>query len=499
MRMLVVRWIDYTLMTVLSFFCLAYISHMGKSFAEINVQFPFLNFPVFVGEFLLMGCVVLFLVRTSFCGIRLNRWWALIILYVCFFMVKAGWGYNHYGPLAFRHAALFYYFLFAVIAYHCYRPEFFKWWVILIYFGALHWMFFSGQFYDWWMMPRIFMGLILAYKFPNRLAGMLLAASVLVLTPYQYFLQTSRSIILANFASVSFLILAAGAVIGEKKRSAFLIGSSLLIILFGWYVFYMSGNKYAQGLVSIDKLKYLYEDTDMIIQQKKDGFKAKEIANVGLYNPETSRSFEDHYEESVLNETVLEEPALTEPQVPSSSFSVVPDQVASPEPPKDSNFDDTIREMKIGNSVFRLLIWRDAKKELIEQRPLFGFDFGKPFRSESLEIVRWGMNDWGRDGWIAMHNSYLETIYRGGIVGIALMTAMVGVFVYCTTVFIRLRSAAGLLLCATLIIPLVAATFSVSLELPSPAIPIWTLFGLILAYAHRQLGIHMSMTGSQRT
>ena len=363
------------------------------------------------------------------------------------------------------------------------------------------------------------MGLILAYKFPNRLAGMLLAASVLVLTPYQYFLQTSRSIILANFASVSFLILAAGAVIGEKKRSAFLIGSSLLIILFGWYVFYMSGNKYAQGLVSIDKLKYLYEDTDMIIQQKKDGFKAKEIANVGLYNPETSRSFEDHYEESVLNETVLEEPALTEPQVPSasltspvslvqqgnivaptsSSFSVVPDQVASPEPPKDSNFDDTIREMKIGNSVFRLLIWRDAKKELIEQRPLFGFDFGKPFRSESLEIVRWGMNDWGRDGWIAMHNSYLETIYRGGIVGIALMTAMVWVFVYCTTVFIRLRSAAGLLLCATLIIPLVAATFSVSLELPSPAIPIWTLFGLILAYAHRQLGIHMSMTGSQRT
>ena len=54
------KWIDYTLIIVLSGFCLKYITYFGRSFAERCVRFSFFNFPIFVGEFLLMVCLLSF-------------------------------------------------------------------------------------------------------------------------------------------------------------------------------------------------------------------------------------------------------------------------------------------------------------------------------------------------------------------------------------------------------------------------------------------------------
>jgi hypothetical protein len=481
----VVCWIDFTVMFILSLFCLLYISHNGKVFAERNIQFSFLNFPIFIGEFLLMGCGILFSIRMALAGIKWNRWIVLLVVFYAFMMIKAVTGYIQYGPLALRNAATFYYFTFAVISYYCYRSEFFKWWVILVYAGILQWVLFGGQFHDWWLMPRIFIGLVLAYKFPDRRVGFLIAASVLLLTPYRYFLDNSRAIILGNFASVSFLVIACIWTVLEKRRLMTLISSALIISLFGLYVFHFSGNKYAQGIVSVDRLQDLYAEIDAIIQERKSRFKSMEISTVQIYHPETAPE---------IQEVPSPEPA-SDSGGNQDSFHAnnaqTNDEPAVTQIKKDFKDDPErnklIREMKIGNSVFRLLIWRDAKKEILDKKPVFGFDFGKPFRSESLEIVRWGMDDWARDGWIAMHNSYLEIIYRAGVLGVSFIVLIWSVFVYISGIFVRKKSVVGLLLCACLLVPLTAAYFSVSFELPCAAIPIWTLYGFILAYAHREL------------
>lgn len=473
----IVRWIDYALMVVLSFFCMMYIENTGKLFAERHIQFSFLNFPIFIGEFLLMGCSVLLMVRMLLAKVRLNKWHVIVALYFCFVLIKAFWGYAYHGPLAFRDAALFYYFFFAVIGYYCYRPEFFKWWMILIYFWALLWFFFGGHFNDWWLMPRIFLALVLAYKFPDRRVGILIAAGVLFLTPYKYFLDTSRAIILGNFVSLAFLFGAAVSLVDRKKRGVCLISSTIIVVLLGVYIFNFSGNRHAQGIFALDKLRIFYEETEGIIQEKKATFRKPELTGVLVYNPEATQHLPD---EEVGASPVAGSVAATPAQ--SSAQTAVPSMVG----------------MKLGNSVFRLLIWRDAKKDLLGQKPVFGFDFGRPFRSDSLEIMRWGVDDWQRDGWIAMHNSYLNIVYRSGMVGIVFIIAAWSVFVYLVKVFIRLKSIVGLLLCAGLLIPLTAAYFSVTLELPHSAIPIWTFYGLVLAYANRQLELNKSGADVQR-
>ena len=131
MKPRIIQIIDYLLLTVLGIFCVRYSLYDGRLFAEQRVEFPCLNFPIFVGEFLLAGCLILFLIKWCLAKVPLNKWHYLIIGYFCFMMVKALLGYVHWGPLALRDAALFYYFAFALIAYYAYRSEYFNRAVIL--------------------------------------------------------------------------------------------------------------------------------------------------------------------------------------------------------------------------------------------------------------------------------------------------------------------------------------------------------------------------------
>jgi len=138
------------------------------------------------------------------------------------------------------------------------------------------------------------------------------------------------------------------------------------------------------------------------------------------------------------------------------------------------------------NAIFRLFIWRDMLVDLVYEKPVLGFgfgrSFGKPFRSKSLEIMHWGDNDWGRDGWIAAHNSYLHIIYRTGIIGVLLILSILGTLFMMIKKFIQVQSFTGVLLCSIIINWFVAANFLVTFEMPYTAIPIWSLFGMTFAY-----------------
>ena len=134
------------------------------------------------------------------------------------------------------------------------------------------------------------------------------------------------------------------------------------------------------------------------------------------------------------------------------------------------------------NSLFRVFIWRDMFNEMISSGSIWGFSFGKPLRSKTLEILNWGVGEWKRDGWIAAHNSYFEIIYRAGIIGVLLIVGLFMSLFKMIKEFIVRRSITGILLCGIIINWFVAANFLLIFELPYTAIPIWTLYGMTFAY-----------------
>jgi hypothetical protein len=140
----------------------------------------------------------------------------------------------------------------------------------------------------------------------------------------------------------------------------------------------------------------------------------------------------------------------------------------------------------LNNAVFRLLIWRDMIVALRDKKPILGFDFGLPLRSISLEILYWGWNDWGLNGWVPAHNSFLNIIYRAGILGIAFIATLFIILSRMVKGFVKQRSIVGILLCGVIINWFVAANFLLILEAPYSAIPVWSLFGITLAYFHEQ-------------
>ena len=91
-----------------------------RSFAELHVQFPFLDFPIFIGEGLLFFCLGLMLCKGNVKITAKNFW---IFVYMGFVLIKAVTGYIKFGPLALRHAALFYYPLFAVFGNSGNKPK----------------------------------------------------------------------------------------------------------------------------------------------------------------------------------------------------------------------------------------------------------------------------------------------------------------------------------------------------------------------------------------
>jgi len=134
------------------------------------------------------------------------------------------------------------------------------------------------------------------------------------------------------------------------------------------------------------------------------------------------------------------------------------------------------------NSAFRLFIWRDIAEEFCLNKSVFGFHFGYPLKSKSLEILGWAENEWTRDGWISAHNSYLHIIYRAGLVGIGIIIVIFSIYCQLVIFFLKIKSLTGILLCGIILSWLVSANFLPILELPYTAIPIWCVFGITFAY-----------------
>lgn len=585
--------IDRVGLMSMGLFSICYIL-FSSPFAELHIQLPFLDFPVFVGEILLFMCLVLFAVRCNLSPLKLNKWHYILIAYFLFIVVKGLLGYIVWGPMGLRDAALFYYFMFAVLGYYFYRKNFFagkKFFVLVPFFIIAFIKVVSGSYLIYWSLSGVLLTAAFILAYSDKQNRYLLWALFFFAIPYTRLFLTSRMMLVSNAVTVFYLILALFFVLRFNRMTKFFAGI-LCVFLFAFGIRAFSDPVRARTIVSFDKIAMTFHEYDKIIQSKISDFKMEEVKKLELYQPEGKLSDYDLVlkppvlqvvqeqtelaqgapapqqeqaaavtvgtasvlaDRGILSQLVQQHAEFIEPsqgkpasqqeqavsvpggQALRSGTTVVPakknlrsqavqeqmgvveldqkspgmvDQTLQPGPtsilteqggpssqqeiigsvaveqqpaPRPYHFDTGMN-----NAVFRLLIWRDMLVELAHKKPLLGFYFGKPLRSVSLEILGWGWSNWGGQGWMPAHNSYLNIIYRAGIIGVLFLLTVFVVLFNMIREFIKSRSVIGILLCGVFINWFVAANFLLILELPYTAIPIWSLYGITLAYCYKK-------------
>ncbi len=483
-----IKVIDYVLLTAVLVFSLLYVVEM-REFAEIAVRLPSLSYPIFIGEFILIFCGCLLLIKFGLQRVRWNHWHSIIVICFCFIMIKAAVGYVHWGPLALRDAALFYYFAFAIISYYAFRLEYFSPPLIYFIFIVLWSISAAGMCGTQWFLGTLVLGLITARNIPNWRLGLVMAALILLTAPYKNFIYAPRMMILGNFIAIIFFLCVSTIFI--PKRPAVKWTAILLLILgLSVWLFGFSRTR-AESILRFGSFIEIFQQRDAFVQAQKSDFAMPARVKYRLYNPQgdTSQTKQDPpvFSDQVVLVSEQQADVLSRQQTqvlhqPSPGMAEKNQDLLTWHPPKN----DRISSSDYWNAVFRLFIWRDMCVDIYTYKPLVGFDFGRPFRSISLEILQWAQSEWGRDGWVAPHNSYLNMIYRAGIFGFCFIIVIWMVFVKMVIFFIKKKSIDGILLCAVLLSWLVAANFLLIFELPYSAIPLWTLYGLTLAFKRQQ-------------
>ncbi len=499
--------------------CLGYILYK-RDFAKYHLAFSFLNFPVFVGEMLLFFCAAVLVAWWIRRRPAFRPWHFFVGLYLAWLAVKTVTGYGAWGPLAFRHAALFYYPLFFLVGYIFFNKGLFTRWSVPVLLSAIIILFLQRHYDRYWTFTLAALGFVLVSAVKDKKIRVVMLGVLMVSIQYIGLIKTARMMFVANMVSLAFL----GACIWYMWNVKAVVKLSVVLVLtmllgFGFYKFFILGES-GRVFVSPSAVKYAFRQMDLEIQHKKNYYRRIPLP-VALYHSPNDQSRSYHY---YNHETSLHQPDAVSFKYDDSeevwqdySSTFVPERnleqdvpffqwvpgweqsTISAEPPLQVQdvhesvavaepvieMPTGVEQVSLNNIIFRLFIWRDMLEDWkADNSPLFGVDFGRPLRSVSLEILQWAAREWGRDGWIEPHNSFFHMLYRAGVVGFGLIVLIVWALIHFVIQALRRRAWPMILLAAVMINWLVAANFLLILELPYTAIPFWLIAGMAWAYAY---------------
>jgi len=549
------RYLDYFGLVCIGAISFGYVVFI-RPFAELHIQFPFLDFPIFIGEILLFSCLLLFLAKRRIKPQRLKKEHYLIICYFVFIMVKALFGYFKWGPLALRHAALFYYPAFIIFGYYFFRSGFFNDRRRLLMALLILLTFFIEKNAMFWPIAGIILTVVLAQSYSNKIIKYSLLTLLLCVTPYVSLFYTARTMLVGHLVSFLYLV-AMWCIVSERNRGIKWATIVLIILLTTFMTLRFSSHNDIKSLLNIvetterisgyykmrkerlvdyqpvaRKVRLYFPDKEMkLLEEIGREYRAelenelrslssasatklieKEIAQLenelrSLSSASATKLIESEdavgaqlevvniaVQQDNLKETTEVRGKIQKLLERKKEISVaISSEMASTEKGKalftDESKQDYDRHLdsSVGNMAFRLFIWSDMLAEFSREKPILGFDLGKPLRSPSLEVGKMASGEWERDGWIGAHNSFLHILYRTGIVGILFIVFILSKLLSLIKSFIKLRLWTGILLCAIIIKWFVAANFLLIFELPYTAIPIWSLFGMTLAYCQSKV------------
>jgi hypothetical protein len=503
-------WIDRVGLAAIVIVSLGYVL-FGASFAQLRLEFSFLNFPIFIGEILLGLTSLLFIVKSvvlmpdthssSRQKWELGRWGWILGAYLFFILLKAFCGYHAWGPLAFRDAALFYYPFFAVFGYSFWSQDLLMDKTRRLGLAVIFFIFILHQYALFWPCSLIIIGVILALEAKSFKERMVLIGAVFLFAPYDalfnifYRAAFLSSLITAIFIGVIFFLFFC------NDRRVRIVGIVLVSIVLGIFLFKFGQTGIGRTFV-IKDVKPLPAALTQELPRGKCLFQP-----VGSFSkkPDTIKEFSQKMSGGsfliVKNPAVEEKKAVVEEKkaVVEEKKAAVEEKKAAVEEKKTAveekkpaveekkpavEMDNDILKTKRDDVLFRYYIWRDMAHEYARYKPPFGFSFGRPLYSPTL-LKYWGAATQDKDGWVGAHNSFLYMIYRAGIIGLFMIFALLFIWFGLLRDFYIFRDWTGILLCAVLLNWIVSANFFLIFELPYTAIPVWTILGVTVK--HRML------------
>jgi len=475
------KYLDFLGLSCIGAMSFGYIVFV-RPFAELHIQFSFLNFPIFVGEILLFICLLLFLAKCMVDQQKIEGRHYVLICYFVFVLAKALWGYSKWGPLAFRHAALLYYPVFAVFGYYFFRADFYDQNKRLLVFLLIVLMFILQKESMLWPLSGFILGVVLVFSYSNKIVKYSLLLLLCCVAPFKFIIHNSRTLIVGHLASFVYLV-TSGYFVSRVKN-----GIKWTVIAFVVVAGVITNRIVYRGSLStflnINEVLKVINRYDEIRRERLMTHQPLAI-KVNLYNPESS---EKDPQESVSKVSEQAESTKVTNGDDNLSFSSAGSLSKEEEifwNKKEAGSDRSFYSAA-GSMAFRYFIWQDMLREFSIVKPIWGFDFGKPLRSPSIEALVIGSGEWKKDGWIEAHNSFLHIIYRTGIVGVSFIIFIFSNLFNTTKFCIQSKSWIGMLLCAVIIQWFVSANFMPIFELPYTAIPIWSLYGMTLAYCGRK-------------
>lgn len=476
--------VDGISMLLIGLFCFFY-SVFAADFAEICINLKFLKFPIFIGELLLIACILLLLLKFKLSPVKMNGWLWLLACWIIFILIKAFCGYKFYGALAFRNAALFYYSIFAIITYYLFNFSLIKrkWRFYLVLTSVLICTLLRIPL-PYYIYTYIISGLVLLLNIQNKHLRHGLIALFIFFLPYKLLFGVCRGALLAHLTAWLFLFIVFLLMFKFRlKYKVYLASLFLFLALVFIYLFADPNNikslltpgvvlaKYNayknQYYETMDKLGYLEKNMPILLYEGKF---SKEQAIVKPVKKPVSKK--------QLDNAIIQQPKLQayNIEIPKTEVTNIPNQ------------EKEYRSLNTAysNIVWRMIVYSDMWEEIFTQKLILGADFGKPFRSKTIETLKW--NNAGQwVGWIEPHNSYIHILYRTSFVGALFIINLISLLIWLAKNFIKLRDLKGILLCSALIYWLIFPNFAVVLELPYFAIPFWCLLGAVSKYANSKI------------
>ena len=273
--------------------CLGYVL-WKRDFAKLHIEFSFLSFPVFVGEILLFFCVSVLIARWLSRRPALNRAYFFIALYLAWLAIKTVSGYWAWGPLAFRHAAFFYYPLFFLIGYVFFNRDLFTRWTIPLLLAVIAGLLLYRRYDRYWTFTLASLGLVLVFGTKEKKQRVVMLGVLLLSIPYLFLIKTVRMMFLANTASLVFLIACLWYLLEKKLYIKLAVLTVFVIVLGGgFYKFFILGES-GRVFVPPAKVMEVFREMDEDVQQKKIHYQPEPL-HVGLYNSPNFENRDYHY------------------------------------------------------------------------------------------------------------------------------------------------------------------------------------------------------------
>jgi len=448
-----------------------------------------------------MICGVLSAVSFLSRGVKGKRWMCVFLAYGVWILVKAFSGYAAFGPLAFRHAAMFYYAIFSIFSFSSIRDKEMPPWL--------------------WMAAFVFLlGLVKFFDVRGYFATMYFTACVLCVVQFKggkwkipgvlvmlWVFSLSRSfyggtsLILGNVgAAGAFLTVSFFAAKNTSRRVKVFFGAGVMSLIVVGVVF-IAPNWEIETLVAPGKILKEYRSVDARIHQDKFSTFTFGKISPKIYHPNVRKravvSADNKKRQGKHSLTKQKQAQIARKSEPVKSNLSQSERGVRPLTQFATSLFDRIpvedqkrlSRVAYNNVLFRLFLWRDMALEFFSDNVVTGVPFGRPFRSRSIEIIQQAKSEWSRDGWIEPHNSFLNMIYRGGIVGVLLVGMMIFWIGRFFVVFAKAGSYRGIMMTSVLVQWNIVACFMVIYELPKYAIPIWIWWGITYFYYKKQKSV----------